>query len=75
MAQKTTTTKMEEQIKSIPLSITIDVCFTFDDDGTIIFDEDEMRDAFENKLNELGVSTHYKYYDFRTFNEAPYGQD
>lgn len=45
--------KMEGQIKSIPLSISIDVCFTFDDDGTILFDEDEMRDAFENKLNEL----------------------
>jgi hypothetical protein len=45
--------KMEEQTKSIPLSISIDVCFTFDDDGTILFDEDEMRDAFENKINEL----------------------
>jgi hypothetical protein len=45
--------KMEEQTKLIPLSISIDVCFTFDDDGTILFDEDEMRDAFENKLNEL----------------------
>jgi hypothetical protein len=39
--------------QQIPLSIEIDVCYTINEDGSIIFDEEQMKEIFETKLNNL----------------------
>lgn len=39
--------------KKIPSTIKIDVCYTSDENGAIIFDEEQMRQVFETKLNNL----------------------
>lgn len=38
---------------NIPSTIKIDVCYTSDENGAIIFDEEQMRQMFETKLNNL----------------------
>lgn len=39
--------------QQIPSSIEIEVCYTIDDNGAIIFDEEQMKEIFETKLNNL----------------------
>jgi hypothetical protein len=38
---------------NIPSIIKIDVCYTINEDGSIIFDEEQMKEIFETKLNNL----------------------
>ena len=38
---------------NLDLSVEVPVYFSFDDDGNVVLDEEEMKTEFENKLREV----------------------
>ena len=50
MAKKTTDSRDADQV---PSEISVGVYYYIDDDGTMVFDEEEMQREFEQKLKKL----------------------
>ena len=54
--------------------IQVNIYYYIDEQGNKIYDEEEMTREFYEKLKELKEEEEEDD-DFKTFNEAPYGQD